>query len=330
MSALLPVALKGTGHYVPADVMTNAFFESYLDTSDEWITSRTGIKERRRAAEGEATAALAARAAQAALEDAGIRPTDLDIIIVCTATPDTLVPSTASHVQHLIGATGVPAFDVGAACSGFLYGVVVASSMISAGTVNTALVIGAETLTRFMDYQDRNTAVLFGDAAGAAVLGRSDDGRSGLLFTRLGTDGKRTKDIWMPGGGTALPASETTVAERLHYLRMNGREVYKFAVQKMRELIDEALASTGLRPEDIRLVIPHQSNLRIIESVREKMGLPLDKIAVNIDRYGNTSAASIAVALDESRRSGILHSGDLILTIGLGAGLTWAAAVWRI
>ncbi|RJP39059.1 MAG: ketoacyl-ACP synthase III [Phycisphaerales bacterium] len=330
MPVLLPVALRGTGRYIPTELLTNEFFASYLDTSDEWITTRTGIKTRHRVAEGEATAALAARAAQAALDDAGIRATDLDVIIVCTATPDTLVPSTGSYVQQIIGAGGVPAFDLSAACSGFLYGVVVAANMIGAGSVGTALVIGAETLTRITDFQDRNTAVLFGDAAGAAVLSRSQDPRRGLLFTRLGTDGNRTKDIWMPAGGSSLVASANTVAERLHYLRMNGREVYKFAVHKMRELIDEALEATGLKPEDIRLVIPHQSNLRIIESVREKMGLPREKIAVNIDRYGNTSAASIAVALDEARRGGQVKDGDVILAVALGAGLTWAATVWRI
>ncbi|MCC7293010.1 MAG: ketoacyl-ACP synthase III [Phycisphaerales bacterium] len=330
MSSILPTILRGTGSYVPREVLDNAFFERYLDTSDEWILTRTGVRERRRIAPGESTSTMAARAAERALLDAGMQGSELDLIILCTATPDQPIPATACNVQAHLGLSGVPAFDLGAACSGFMYGTTVAANLVQAGLYRNILVIGAETLTQVTDYEDRTTCVLFGDAAGAAILARSEDPRQGLLYASLGADGTRIQDIWAPAGGSALPASANTVAERLHFLRMRGREVYKFAVVKMMDLIDGALKATGLSSEQLKMVIPHQSNLRIIESVREKLNLPVEKIAINIDRYGNTSAASIIVALDEARKQGQVRKGDLIMMLGLGAGLTWGVSIWRL
>lgn len=330
MSIFLPVNLLGTGMCVPDEVLTNKYFTGYLDTSEEWIVTRTGINERRRVAPAESTSTLAAEAARRALADARLSKNEIDLIIVCTATSDTIVPACSCWVQDHLGLPGIPVFDLGAACAGFVYGVVVAASMINAGTAHNVLLIGAETLTRITDYQDRSTCILFGDAAGAAVITASGDGQRGIIHHALGAVGSRARDIWVPAGGTKLPASATTVAERLHALRMNGREVYKFAVVKMQELIDEALEATGLTPADLKMVIPHQSNRRIIESVRERMDLPADKVAVNIDRYGNTSAASIIVALDEARKGGQLKAGDHVLLIAIGAGLTWGVAVWRL
>lgn len=330
MSLVLPVHLRGTGCYLPEQVITNDYFTKYLDTSDEWIVTRTGIHERRRAAEDETTATMATAAARRAIQDAGLSINDIDLLILCTATPDQPIPATACLVQAHLGMNGVPAFDLGAACSGFMYGMIVASNLVQTGQFGNVLVIGAEALTRFTDFSDRTTCVLFGDAAGAAVVSRATDPRQGLLYASMGADGTRLEDIWAPAGGSRLPASSTTVAERLHYIRMRGREVYKFAVVKMQELIDAALSATGLSADDVTMVIPHQSNLRIIDSVREKMNLPPERIAINIDRYGNTSAASVPVALDEARRAGRVRTGDVIMMIGLGAGLTWAVALWRL
>jgi len=330
MQPILRVALRGTGSYLPSETLDNEFFSRYLDTSDEWIHTRTGVRQRRRVGEGETTSTMAARASERALENGGLNKNDIDLIILATATPDQPIPATACAVQAELGLDGVPAFDIGAACSGFMYGTVVGAHLLQGGLYRTVLVIGAETLTRFTDYQDRTTCVLFGDAAGAAILQPEPNSDRGLVYASLGADGSRLQDIWAPAGGVRLPASAATCAERLHYIRMRGREVYKFAVAKMMELIDEALAATGFSADDLKLVIPHQSNLRIIESVREKLGLPSEKIAVNIDRYGNTSAASIIVALDEARRSGRVRPGDLIMMLGLGAGLTWGVGIWRI
>lgn len=330
MSLVLPVNLRGTGCFLPEQVITNDYFTKYLDTSDEWIVTRTGIHERRRVADHETTATMATQAARRAIQDAGLTIRDIDLLILCTATPDQPIPATACLVQAQLEMGEVPAFDLGAACSGFMYGMIVAANMLQGGQYRNILVIGAEALTRFTDYNDRTTCVLFGDAAGAAVVSRAADPRQGLLFASMGADGTRLQDIWAPGGGSRLPASNNTVAERLHFIRMRGREVYKFAVVKMQELIDAALSATGLSADDVAMVIPHQSNLRIIESVRERMNLPTERIAINIDRYGNTSAASVAVALDEARREGRIKTGDVIMMIGLGAGLTWAVTLWRL
>jgi 3-oxoacyl-[acyl-carrier-protein] synthase-3 len=330
MPQKLPIQFCGTGMYVPQEVLTNQYFADYLDTSEDWILTRTGIRERRRAAPDECTSTLAVKAAQEAIDDAGISLDDIDVLICATATGDCSFPATAAYVQAKLGASEIPAFDVGAACAGFLYGCAVASGFLVSGLYERALVIGAETLTRFTDYEDRSTAVLFGDAAGAAVLARSADPETAILYWDLGCEGSRADHICAPAGGSRLPASKTTVAERLHYLHMRGREVYKFAVLKMQQLVEHALEVTGLTPDDLKLVIPHQSNMRIIESVREKLGLPMEKMAVNIDRYANTSAASIPTALDTARRDGTLQKGDLVLMVAIGAGLTWSTMLVRL
>ena len=330
MQPIWPVRFCGTGAYVPEHVISNQYFTDYLDTSDEWIVTRTGIHERRRAAPDESTSTLAAKAAKQALEDAGTTAEEIDVVICATATGDHPFPSTAGMVQHALGASNAAAFDVGAACAGFLYATSIAAGLLHSGIHKRALVIGAETLTRFTDMEDRRMAILFGDGAGAAVMAKAVTPGPAILYCHLGCDGSRAKDIWLPAGGSALPASSTTVAERLHYMKMRGREVYKFAVVKLRQLVDTALKETNLTPDDLKLVIPHQSNLRIIESVRMRMELPKEKVAVNIDRYGNTSAASIIMALDEARRDGTLKTGDLVLMMAIGAGLTWGTMIVRL
>lgn len=330
MTQRMPVRIAGTGAYVPEEVLDNEHFARYLDTSDEWIVTRTGIRERRRAPQGEATSHLATRAAAAAIEDAGLTPNDIDAIVLATATGDRQFPATATYVQHALGCRVVPAFDVGAACAGFLYATTVGAGLLASGLYKTVLVIGAETLTRFADPQDRTIVVLLGDAAGAAVLSRAHNPEQGILHCELGCDGEKAEYIWVPAGGSRLPSSTMTVAERLHYMRMRGRDVFKFAVLKMADLIDRALETTGIEASDIKLVIPHQSNLRIIESMRQRLGLPSEKIAINIHRYGNTSAASIPMAIDDARRSGRLQPGDLILMLAVGAGLTWGAMIVRL
>ncbi|HEY3246424.1 MAG TPA: beta-ketoacyl-ACP synthase III [Phycisphaerae bacterium] len=330
MNSTLPVTIRGTGVYAPPEILDNAFFSSYLDTSDTWIVERTGIRQRHRCGEGESTATLAAAAARRALQNAGLTVEDVDLVIVCTATPDVVIPSTSCMLQGELGIRNVPAFDVLAACSGFVYGLVVATSMLQTGAYRNVLMVGAETLTRFTDYQDRSTCILFGDAAAAVVLSPSDDPQRGILYWNLGADGCQAKQIWVPAGGSRLPASTTTVAERLHTMRMRGREVYKFAVVKMQDEIDNALQSCDMTADELKLIIPHQSNLRIIESARSRLGLPADKVAVNIDRYGNTSAASIGISFDEARRSGAIRPGDRILLVAFGAGLTWATALLQL
>lgn len=330
MTGRMPIRILGTGAYAPATIRDNAYFTHYLDTSDEWIVTRTGIRERHAASAEESTSTLATRAAQAALEDAGFTVEDIDLIVCATATGDYPFPSTASLVQGALGARDIPAFDVGAACAGFLHALAVAGSLATSRAYRRILVIGAETLTRFVDPNDRATVVLFGDAAGAAVITRSDDPDTGILHCEMGCDGSRSELIWLPAGGAKLPASATTVAERLHFMHMKGREVYKFAVIKMEELIDRALQATGLTPQELKLVIPHQSNLRIIESVRERLQLPTEKMVANIVRYGNTSAASVIIGLHEARRSGAVNTGDHVLLIAIGAGLVWCTMVVRL
>ncbi|MEK6799826.1 MAG: beta-ketoacyl-ACP synthase III [Planctomycetota bacterium] len=330
MSRRIPIRFAGTGAYVPERVLTNQHFIDYLETSDEWIVSRTGIRERRWASKDETTSTMAVRAATNALADAGLSAEDIDLIVLATATGDCPFPATAAFVQSGLGCRSIPAFDVSAACAGFLHALVVASGMLAAGAYRNALVIGAETLSRVTDPEDRTTAILMGDAAGAVVLTNALNPEQGILHATLGCDGSKAKLIWLPAGGSLLPASPMTVAERLHFMHMRGREVFKFAVVKMAELIDEAMTATGLKPDDLKLVIPHQSNLRIIEAARERLGLPREKIAINIDRFGNTSAASVPVALDEARRNGRLQTGDHILMLAIGAGLTWGAMVVQL
>lgn len=330
MTGKLPIQVMGTGMYVPSRVVDNEEFCRRLDTSDEWIVTRTGIHERRWADQKEYSSTLASHACRSALSDAGVAPTDLDLIICATATGDCPFPATAAFIQRDLGAVNVPAFDVSAACAGFLYGTIVAGQFLSTGNYRRVLVVGTETLSRFADPEDRATIVLFGDAAGAAVLSPTESPDRGVLYYEFGCDGTRAEHIWLPAGGSRFPASEKTVAERLHFMRMRGREVYKFAVLKMEELIDRALCETCLRADDLKLIIPHQSNLRIIESVRERLGLPREKMAVNIDRYGNTSAASVPMALDAARRDGTLVEGDTVLMVAIGAGITWSTIVLRL
>jgi len=327
MDNMIPIRFAGTGHYLPQEVLGNDFFEKILDTSDEWIATRTGIRARRRAGKDENTSTLASIAGQNAIENAGMSPEDIDLIIVATATGDHPFPSTATFVQDRIGCKNAAAFDVGAACSGFLHATVIASSFIHARTYQNILVIGAETLTRFLDFQERSVCILMGDGAGAVVMSKADREGQGILHHTLGCDGSKAKHIWVPAGGSALPASQATVAERLHYMRMRGRDVFKFAVLKMANLIDEAMEKTGLCPDDLTMVIPHQSNLRIIEAARERMGLAPEKVAVNIDRYGNTSAASVPITFDEACRAGKLKPGDKVMMLAIGAGLTWGSMV---
>ncbi len=326
----LRMAIRGTGSAVPARIMANAEFEAFLDTSDEWIRARTGIRERRVVQDGESTASLAIDASRQAIEDAGITPGELDLILCATITPEVPFPATACFVQERLGLTDIPAFDLSAACSGFVYALVIAAHFIHHKTYRNILLIGAENMTRFADFQDRGTCILFGDAAGAAVVTDTDDPAQRLLFSSLGADGSGADMIWVPAGGARRPASVDTVNQRLHYMKMKGRDVYRFAVSKMQEVIEQAMQAAKVTPDDLAMVIPHQSNARIIESAREKLGLSAEKVCVNIDRYGNTSAASIPLALDELRHAGRVNRGDLVLMVAFGAGLTWASALVRL
>ena len=322
------VGILGIGHYVPEKVLTNFDLEKMVDTSDEWITERTGIKQRHIAAPEEATSDLSLKAAQRALEDAGVSPEELDLVIVATASPDHAFPSTACLVQDRIGAKNAAAFDLSAGCSGFVYSLGVASQMIKSGLYNKALIIGAETLSRIMNWQDRNTCVLFGDGAGAAVVGVVEDGY-GVLGIDLGADGSGGKYLYQPAGGSRTPASEQTIADNDHTIHMNGPEVFKFAIQIMGKTAKTALKNAGMKPEDLDLLVPHQANLRIISSAAKRLKLPMEKVWVNVDKYANTSAASIPIALCEAQAAGALKKGDNIILVGFGAGLTWSAIVLK-
>ncbi len=321
--------IQGMGSCLPDRVMTNADFEKTLDTSDEWIRTRTGIRERRIAGDGENTLTLALSASQRALDDAGLAPADLDLIIVATSTPFVPIPATACYLQNKLGCGHTGAFDVQAACSGFVYALVTGAYLLSSGQYHHVLVLGAETMSSVTDFEDRSLCVLLGDGASAAILSQADNDVSGMYDHCLGSDGGGAPMLWVPAGGSMEPASTKTVNERLHYLKMNGREVYKFAVVKMREVIEETAARARISIDDLTLIVPHQSNLRIIESVSEKLGIPMRKMAVNIEKYGNTSAASVPLALEEACRAGRVSRGDWILLAGFGAGYTWASALLR-
>ena len=324
-----PVSIIGTGSYVPPRVVANAEFEARpeLQTTDEWIRTRTGIRERRFAAEGQNTSDLAAEAARHAMVQAGVKPEEIDLIIVATITPDMPFPSTACLVQHKIGAKRAACFDLEAACSGFLYALEVGQQFVAAHTYNTVLVIGAEKLSSVIDMQDRNTCVLFGDGAGAAILRSRGEGCHGILTTCMGANGEHADLLKMPGGGSLHPATQETVSARLHYLQMAGKEVFKQAVTAMNSAGTEALARCQITGADIALVIPHQANLRIIDALAKRIEVPSDRIYVNLDRFGNTSAASVPIALDEAARAGRIKSGDLVLMVAFGAGFTWASCV---
>jgi len=324
----LGVSISGTGSYLPTRILTNFDLEKMVDTSDEWIRTRTGIRERRIAEIGQAASDLALPAAQLALERSGIGPEDLDLIIVGTATPDMVFPSTACQLQAKLGATRAGAFDLSAACTGFIYGLSAGAGLIVSGVAKNVLVVGSECLSKVTDWEDRNTCVLFGDGAGAVVL-KPADGRRELLSTSLGADGTRDDLICIPGGGSRAPASEETLRDRMHFMKLKGREVFKFAVRIFQELIHDALASCGLNKDDIALVVPHQVNTRIIDAAVKGLNIPVEKVYVNIDRYGNTSAASVPIALDEAVAEGRLQEGDILIMVAFGGGLTWGSAVVR-
>jgi 3-oxoacyl-[acyl-carrier-protein] synthase-3 len=323
-----PVGILGTGSYAPERVLTNEELAQMVDTSDEWITTRTGIKSRRIADEHTATSDLAAEAGRRALADAGVGPDEIDMVIIATATPDMLFPATACVVQDALGLKNACGFDVSAACSGFVYSLSIANSLIGSGAYQRVLVIGAETLSKIMDWTDRNTCVLFGDGAGAAVLGVVPEGR-GIQSVLLGTDGSLSHWLNMPGGGSRMPISQKVLDERLHYIKMAGNSVFKYAVKAMGSAALAALDRAGVTGEDLDLLVPHQANLRIIEAVAERIGVPMSKVLINIDRYGNTSAASVPIALDEARRSGRLKEGNLVEIVVFGGGFTWGSAVLR-
>lgn len=318
--------ILGLGSYLPEKIVTNEDLEKILDTTDEWIIARTGIRERRIVGESEATSDLATKAARLALADAGVNADEIDLIIVATVTPDMVFPSVACLVQSNLQATNAAAFDITAVCSGFVYALAIGSQFIKAGTYRKVLVIGAETLSKITDKTDRNTSIVFGDGAGAAVLGETPSG-FGVLGMDLGADGSGGDLLKMPAGGSRQPASMETVAERLHFISMNGTEVFKFAVKIMGESAMKAIENAKLSPADITYLVPHQANIRIIQSAAKRLGLPMDKVIVNVDKYGNTSAASIPIALDEAVRSGRITNGDIIVLVGFGGGLTWAASV---
>ena len=322
-----PVGFLGLGYYLPSRVMTNADLEKIVETSDEWIRTRTGISERRIAAEGEQTSDLAVKAAEAALAEAKLKPTDLDLIIVATMTPDMPCPATACIVQAKLGAPQAAATDVAAACSGFLYGLAMAHQMVAGGLYKHVLVVGAEILSRVVDWKDRATCVLFGDGAGAAVIGPTTRGQ--ILSMHLGSDGTKADLLKVPAGGVAQPASEESVRDRAHFLKMNGTEVFKHAVRGMSDAAHIAIEKAGLKPEQIACVVPHQANIRIIQAVVERAGIPLEKVYLNVERYGNMSAASTIVAFCEAVRDGRIKKGDYALLVVFGAGLTLGSAVVR-
>ena len=329
MGQLPRAAIRGTGSYVPSKVMTNADFEKVIETTDEWIVQRTGIRERRVMGEGETTSSMALAAAKAALADAKVEAKDLDLILCATVTGDMPFPATACFVQQGLGITDIPAFDISAACSGFLYALSVGSQFIQTGTYRKVLVIGVDALSRYCDYTDRGSCILFGDGAGAVVLEPAFDG-AGVLYSVLRAEGAGWDFINVPGGGTRHPTSAQTLTDRLHFVKMKGRDVYKFAVEKMQWLLGDCMSHCNLQPQDVDLVVPHQVNVRIITSATEKYNFPLDKVYMNIERYGNTSAASIPMALEEASRTGRVAPGSNLIMVAFGAGLTWAGMVVRM
>jgi 3-oxoacyl-[acyl-carrier-protein] synthase III len=328
-ATLRPVAITGTGKHVPEKILTNADLQRMVDTTDEWITERTGIKERRIAGPDEATSDLAIKAGREALENAGVAAADLDLIIVATVTPDMAFPATACFVQKALGAPKATCFDVSAACSGFLYGMELARQFIATGSAQKALVIGADKLSAIIDWKDRNTCVLFGDGAGAAVLEPAREGTGEILSAFSGSNGNLDEILNVPGGGSRCPLTADNVGSGVNTMKMSGREVYRHAVTTMMSASLEAIRRAGLTPDDITCFIPHQANLRIIETIAHKLQVPMERFFVNLQFYGNTSAAAVAIALDEAQRSGRIKRGDHILMVVFGGGLTWASSVVR-
>jgi 3-oxoacyl-[acyl-carrier-protein] synthase-3 len=323
----MKACIAGTGSYAPARVLTNADLERMVATSDEWIRERTGIRERRIAAYGEACSDLAVQAGKRALAAAGLAAIDLDMILVATCTGDYPLPATACLVQHQLGATRAGACDLSAACCGFVYALSVADAYVKNG-MRHVLVVGSEVMSAITDWTDRNTCVLFGDGAGAVVVSASD-GERGILSTHLRSDGTLCELITVPGGGSRIPPSEKVITERQQYIKMKGNETFKVAVRTLEEIARTTLSANGLRVEDLDLYVPHQANVRILKAVMERLGLPIEKVLLNLDRYGNTSAASIPIALDEAVREGRIKDGSLVMLGAFGAGLTWASAVIR-
>ena len=323
----MKACIAGIGSYAPVRVLTNADLERMVATSDEWIRERTGIRERRIAAPGEACSDLAVRAGKRALTAAGLAATDLDMILVATCTGDYPLPATACLVQHQLGATNAAACDLSAACCGFVYALSVADAYVKTG-MRHVLVIGSEVMSAITDWTDRNTCVLFGDGAGAVVVSASD-GERGILSTHLRSDGALCELIMVPGGGSRTPPSEKVIAERLQFIKMKGNETFKVAVRTLEDIARTTLSANNLRVEDLDLYVPHQANIRILKAVIERLGLPIEKVMLNVDRYGNTSAASIPIALDEAVREGRIKDGSLVMLGAFGAGLTWASAVIR-
>jgi len=321
-------SITGIGSYLPSKVLTNYDLEKMVDTSNDWIIQRTGIKERRVVENGVTTSDIATQASLRAMEDAGVSPKDLDMIITSTITPDHIFPSTSCYIQQKIGATRACAFDILAACAGFIYALSIGQSFINSGAMKTVLVVGAECLSKITDYTDRTTCVLFGDGAGAVIIQRNPI-KHEILSSNLAADGSEADVLIMPGGGARNPASLESVQQRLHYIQFKGKEVFKLAINNITNLIIETAKENGLTLNDIDLIIPHQSNLRIIEATMEKLGLPMEKAFVNIDKYGNTSSASVPIAIDEARKEGRLRKGNIVMLVAFGGGLTWGSSVIR-
>lgn len=325
---MIKARIIGTGSYVPKKVVTNHDIEKLVDTSDEWIMERTGIKERRVAERGQTTSDLAYEASHKALKAAGIAPGDLDLILVATTTPDTIMPSLGCMLQEKLRAKKAAAFDVYAACSGFIYGLSVANAFIKSDTYTNILLVGAETLSRFVDWEDRTTCVLFGDGAGAVVIQRHA-GKRGVLSAHLHSDGALGNLLYIPAGGALHPPTHDTIHKRMHYIKMKGNETFKVAVRALEDVVQEALEYNKVKPEEIDLLVPHQANMRIIQAMAKRLNMPLEKVVITIEKYGNTSAASIPMALDEAVRAGRIKDHDLLLLEAFGGGLTWASALVR-
>ena len=317
-----------TGHDYPSGVLTNKDLEKIVETSDEWITTRTGIKQRRKASEDEYTSQFAVRASRQAIERAGISPEDIEIIVCATTTPDQILPSTGCLIQRELGATNAAGMDVFAACSGFLYGISMVESMVRTGQIRYALVVGAEVLTKYVDYTDRSTCVIFGDGAGAAVIGPVEEGK-GILSTKIMSDGRYEEQLFAPGGGTKLGTSHETIDNGEHYFKMRGNELFKVAVRSMASISKEMLEKAGYTADDVDMVVPHQANQRITDAVRSRLKVPEEKVYSNIARHGNTSSASIPIALDECIQEGKIKEGDLVLLTAFGGGVTWGGTVVR-
>jgi len=318
----------GMGHSYPEGILTNADLEKIVETSDEWITTRTGIKQRHKAADNEYTSQFGTCAARMALQRAGLEPTDIDLIVCATTTPDQIMPSTGALIQAQLGANNAAGMDVFAACSGFLYGLTMVESMIRTGQIRHALVIGAEVLTKYVDYSDRSTCVIFGDGAGAAVLGPVPEGK-GILATKIRSDGRYEEQLYCPGGGTKLGTTHETIDNRMHFFKMKGNELFKVAVRSMADISAEMLGKAGYTVEDVDLVIPHQANQRITDAVASRLGVAEEKVYSNIAEHGNTSSASIPIAMDECIQSGRIKEGSLVLLTAFGGGVTWGGTVIR-